>query len=131
MLFTSTTCRCGNHCWVNSARAGCRAITLTPKATRLNSSNAKPGVRDWASRNRVPSARVTEVSIRGENREAHQPMGMASTRFPQYADEPSMPCWKGDSRSSALIAGSRMPMVDMIMKPATLAVSQMPMTTQR
>ena len=83
MLLRSTTCRDGNHCWVRNARAGWRAMTVMPKATRPRINTAKPGDRAWASRNNVPSIMVTVVRILGANRDAHQPTGMARVRLPQ------------------------------------------------
>ena len=56
---------------------------------------------------------------------------MARARLPQNAAEPSNPCWVGDNSRSSLMAGNKIPKVDKIMNPETLAVSQMPMTTQR
>ena len=71
------------------------------------------------------------VSILGPYLEVHQLSGMAKVRLPQNAAEPSNPCWVGDRSISSLMAGNRIPRVDIIMNPETLAVSQTPMTTHR
>ncbi len=42
VLFTITNSLVGNHCWVKMARAGCLAITETPKARRPISNAQNP-----------------------------------------------------------------------------------------
>ena len=116
---------------MRETRAGCRAITVIPKAKRPATSTAKTGAHPWRNRAAVPKTRVTDVRILGPYREVHQLIGIAKAMFPQKADDPSRPCWNGEILRSALMAGRRIPRVANTMNPETPDTIQTPITTHR
>ena len=62
--------------------------------------------------------------------ENHQLMGMPRAKLPQKAEELSRPCWLGERLRSALMEGSKIPMVEGSIQPAVEQVLHSTITTQ-